>query len=84
MQRKSFRQMRMNSRRQAYENFGNSGKVEESGPREKTTLPEPPKKVNEPSAADFQAGLIVKIVLDEPISDAKRFKVLQTPLDSTT
>jgi hypothetical protein len=24
---------------------------------------------------DFQPGLIVKIILDEPISDAKRFKV---------
>jgi hypothetical protein len=24
---------------------------------------------------DFEPGLIVKIVLDEPISDAKRFKV---------
>ena len=30
----------------------------------------------QPAPADFQAGVIVKIVLDEPISDAKRFKVI--------
>ena len=27
---------------------------------------------------DFQPGLIVKILLDEPISDAKRFKVFSS------
>lgn len=66
MQRKCVRQIRMNSRRQ-YMNenrFGSS--TEKSEPQTLEVKPEP--------CPEFEPGLIVKIILDEPISDAKRFK----------
>lgn len=67
MQRKCVRQIRMNSRRQ-YMNenrFGSS--TEKPEPQTLEVKPEP--------CPEFEPGLIVKIILDEPISDAKRFKV---------
>ncbi|KAI9565467.1 hypothetical protein GHT06_009259 [Daphnia sinensis] len=66
MQRKCVRQIRMNSRRQ-YMNenrFGSS--IENPEPQTVEVKPEP--------CPEFEPGLIVKIILDEPISDAKRFK----------
>ena len=69
MQRKGIRQIRMNARRQ-YTNerrFAPPVLLEET---EEQTFED-----NSVPCPDFEPGLIVKIVLDEPISDAKRFKV---------
>nr|CAG4635044.1 EOG090X0CQA [Alona affinis] len=76
MQRKCLKQMRINARRQTYDNSREKGddKSAEFIPRQEKTRAESPKVVIETPAPDFQPGLIVKIVLDEPISDAKRFK----------
>ncbi len=75
MQRKCLRQIRINARRQ---HFNESrfepaaelvqGTKEEKNLEDRTADPCP----------DFQPGLIVKIVLDEPITDAKRFKVFSS------
>ena len=69
MQRKCLRQIRMNARRQNAIDNRPELAVEE---KKEQRIAEETK--NEPTF-DFQPGLIVKIVLDEPISDAKRFKV---------
>lgn len=79
LQRKSFRQMmKMRSQRQAFDNHSNRNPRARPFKEEKETkeiVPEPVVE-KEPVAQDFEPGLIVKIVLDEPISDAKRFKVI--------
>ncbi len=69
MQRKCLRQIRMNSRRQ--HTIDNRS---DPAPEEKKEQRIPEEAKPEPTV-EFQTGLIVKIVLDEPISDAKRFKV---------
>lgn len=66
MQRKCLRQLRMNARRQEYRDEAAPTHDEES-------ISEPVKETEK--AVEFQTGLIVKIFLDDPISDAKRFKV---------
>lgn len=65
----------MNAKREAYNKFNSNS----SSPREpvrqaslEESKPEPPEVTD---IQDFQPGVIVKIVLDEPVSDAKRFKV---------
>lgn len=68
MQRKCLRQIRINARRQQTHEI----RCEPSEVIKETSLPE----VNtESPSIEFQPGLILKIALDEPISDAKRFKV---------
>ncbi|XP_046445689.1 la-related protein 7-like [Daphnia pulex] len=67
MQRKCLRQIRMNARRQHNESrFDPVVLVEETKEQFVEDRSDP--------CPDFQPGRIVKIILDEPISDAKRFK----------
>lgn len=68
MQRKCLRQIRNNSRRQQT----NEIRSEPAEVVKETILAE----VKTESTVEFQPGLILKIALDEPISDAKRFKVI--------
>ena len=74
MQRKCLRQIRINARRQHFnESRFEPGaelvqETKEGNLEDKTADPCP----------DFQPGLIVKIVLDEPITDVKRFKVFSS------
>ena len=78
LQRKSFRQMmRMKSQRQAFDNHRDRNPRSRPFKEEYATkeVKQEPVVKEEPVAQDFEPGLIVKIVLDEPISDAKRFKV---------
>lgn len=67
MQRKCVRQIRLNSRRQHINEHRFGSYTEEPEQQTVEVKPDP--------CPEFEPGLIVKIILDEPISDAKRFKV---------
>lgn len=69
MQRKCLRQIRINARRQQ------TNEIRCESPEVTKEVIAPEIKTESPSV-EFQPGLILKIVLDEPISDAKRFKVI--------
>ena len=80
MQRKCYRQVRNQSnprwqqkQQQQQHQRSEPSNYPHSNPESSASASEE-KKINV-APADFQAGVIVKIVLDEPISDAKRFKV---------
>ena len=80
MQRKYFRRMRMNSRRQQWiENHHEPIQDAKKFEKEQESVFSESKE--EVSSNDFQRGVILKITLDEPISDAKRFKVGRFSLD---
>lgn len=68
MQRKCIRQLRKNARQQHYYEHR-----EYDDEPEKTEVPVA--KTDTSSETEFQPGAIIKITLEEPISDAKRFKV---------
>nr|CAH0106154.1 unnamed protein product [Daphnia galeata] len=70
MQRKCLRQIRINARRQHF----NESRFEPAAELVQGTKEENLEDRTADPCPDFQPGLIVKIVLDEPITDAKRFK----------
>lgn len=70
MQRKCVRQIRMNARQQRIIDNRSSFPVETKEEIKNDII-----EKSESLQSEFQPGLIIKITLDEPLSDAKRFKV---------
>lgn len=74
MQRKCLRQLRINAfRHHSYHEH--DYKYEESHEGEYQSELQQHTEVKAENDLEFETGLIVKITLDEPIADAKRFKV---------